>query len=34
VAIDGGPDEIDAMFKQWQSKGVTILREPHDEGWA
>ncbi|MEH0638463.1 VOC family protein [Streptomyces bottropensis] len=34
VAIDGGPDEIEAMFKQWQSKGVTILREPHDEGFG
>ncbi|MGQ4488246.1 glyoxalase [Streptomyces sp. 372A] len=30
----GGPGEIDAIFKQWQSKGVTILREPHDLGFG
>jgi len=35
LAIDGGgPDEINATFKQWQSKGVTILREPHDAGFG
>jgi predicted enzyme related to lactoylglutathione lyase len=31
---DGGPDEISAIFQQWQSKGVTILREPHDMGFG
>ncbi|MFJ4675957.1 VOC family protein [Kitasatospora sp. NPDC088783] len=30
----GGPDEINAIFKQWQSKGVTILHEPHDMGFG
>ena len=34
LAIDGGPDEVNAIFKQWQSKGVTILHEPHDEGFG
>lgn len=35
LAIDGGgPDEINAIFKQWQSKGVTILHEPHDAGFG
>ncbi|MGW0832337.1 VOC family protein [Streptomyces prunicolor] len=34
VAIDGGPGELDAIFKQWQAKGVTILREPHDVGFG
>jgi predicted enzyme related to lactoylglutathione lyase len=31
---DGGPDEVNAIFKQWQSKGVTILQEPHDAGFG
>ena len=30
----GGPDEVIAIFKQWQSKGVTILQEPHDAGFG
>jgi predicted enzyme related to lactoylglutathione lyase len=35
LAIDGGrPDELNAIFKQWQSKGVTILQEPHDAGFG
>jgi catechol 2,3-dioxygenase-like lactoylglutathione lyase family enzyme len=35
LAIDGGgPDEVNAIFKQWQSKGVTILQEPHDAGFG
>jgi predicted enzyme related to lactoylglutathione lyase len=35
LAIEGGrPDEITAIFKQWQSKGVTILQEPHDVGFG
>ena len=35
LAIDGGgPDEINAIFKQWQSKSVTILHEPHDTGFG
>ncbi|MFJ7293567.1 VOC family protein [Streptomyces collinus] len=34
LAIDRGPDELNAIFKQWQSKGVTILREPHDLGFG
>jgi len=35
LAIGGGrPDDINAIFKQWQSKGVTILREPHDPGFG
>ncbi|MFJ8540374.1 VOC family protein [Streptomyces sp. NPDC093591] len=25
LAIDGGLDEVNAIFKQWQSEGVTIL---------
>jgi predicted enzyme related to lactoylglutathione lyase len=31
---DGGPDEANAIFKQWQSKGITILQEPHDVGFG
>jgi predicted enzyme related to lactoylglutathione lyase len=35
LAIDGGrPDKLNATFKQWQSQGVTILREPHDAGFG
>ena len=35
LAIEGGrPDEITAIFKLWQSKGVTILQEPHDVGFG
>ena len=34
LAVDGGPDEIDAIFEQWRSKGVTILHEPHDAGFG
>ncbi|MEU4160593.1 VOC family protein [Actinoplanes sp. NPDC026670] len=35
LAVEGGrPEEITAIFKQWQSKGVTILREPHDAGFG
>ncbi|KRD23300.1 MULTISPECIES: VOC family protein [unclassified Streptomyces] len=34
LAVDGGPDELNATFEQWQSKGVTILREPHDAGFG
>ncbi|WP_151485033.1 VOC family protein [Streptomyces albicerus] len=35
LAIDGGrPDELNATFKQWQSQGVTILREPYDAGFG
>jgi len=35
LAIEGGrPDEITAIFKQWQSRGVTILNEPHDAGFG
>ncbi|XVU27836.1 VOC family protein [Actinoplanes sp. CA-054009] len=35
LAIGGGrPDEINALFEQWRSKGVTILREPHDVGFG
>ncbi|MFI6253219.1 VOC family protein [Streptomyces sp. NPDC051016] len=34
LAVDGGPDEVDAIFQQWQSRGVTILREPHDAGFG
>jgi predicted enzyme related to lactoylglutathione lyase len=30
----GRPDEIDAIFKRWQSRGVTILHEPHDAGFG
>jgi predicted enzyme related to lactoylglutathione lyase len=30
----GGPDEVNAVFRQWQSKGVTILQEPHDVGFG
>ncbi|MFC8428295.1 VOC family protein [Streptomyces sp. NPDC057253] len=34
LAIDGGPDELDAIFEQWNSKGVPILREPQDAGFG
>jgi predicted enzyme related to lactoylglutathione lyase len=34
LATDGGPDEVNAIFKQWQSKGVTILQEPIDAGFG
>ncbi|MFD0772334.1 VOC family protein [Streptomonospora algeriensis] len=34
LAIDGGPEELDAVFQQWQSMGVTILQEPHDAGFG
>ncbi|MFI5910222.1 VOC family protein [Dactylosporangium sp. NPDC051541] len=35
LAVEGGrPDEITAIFERWQSKGVTILREPHDVGFG
>ena len=34
VAIGGGADELNAIFKRWQAKGVTILREPHDAGFG
>lgn len=34
LAIDGGPDQLDAIFNQWQSKGITILDEPHDAGFG
>jgi hypothetical protein len=35
LAIEGGrPDEITAVFRQWQSQGVTILSEPHDAGFG
>ncbi|MFJ4205666.1 VOC family protein [Streptomyces sviceus] len=35
LAIDGGrPDELIATFERWKSKGVTILREPHDAGFG
>jgi predicted enzyme related to lactoylglutathione lyase len=34
LATNGGPDEVNAIFKQWQSKGVTILQEPHDAGFG
>ena len=35
LAIDGGrPDELTAIFQQWQAKGVTILQEPHDAGFG
>jgi predicted enzyme related to lactoylglutathione lyase len=35
LAIEGGrPDEINTIFKRWQSKGVTILHEPHDAGFG
>jgi predicted enzyme related to lactoylglutathione lyase len=34
LAIDRGPDELNAIFKQWQAKGVTILHEPHDAGFG
>ncbi|XVV14979.1 VOC family protein [Actinoplanes sp. CA-131856] len=30
----GGPGEINALFEQWRSKGVTILREPRDVGFG
>jgi predicted enzyme related to lactoylglutathione lyase len=35
LAINGGrADEVNAIFKQWQSKGVTILHGPHDVGFG
>jgi len=35
LAIEGGrPGDITAIFKRWQSQGVTILNEPHDAGFG
>jgi predicted enzyme related to lactoylglutathione lyase len=35
LAVEGGrPEEISAIFQQWQSKDVTILQEPHDAGFG
>lgn len=34
LATDRGPDEVTAIFKEWQSKGVTMLQEPHDAGFG
>ena len=35
LAISGGrPDDINTIFKQWQSTGVPILHEPHDAGFG
>lgn len=34
VAIDGGSEELDAMFTLWQSKGITILQKPQDAGFG
>ncbi|MFF4057902.1 VOC family protein [Streptomyces sp. NPDC001668] len=34
LAVGGGPDEVDTIFEQWQSKGVTILQQPHDAGFG
>jgi predicted enzyme related to lactoylglutathione lyase len=34
LAIGGGPDELNAIFERWKSRGVTILREPHDMGFG
>ncbi len=34
LAIDGGSDELDAIFTLWQSKGITILHEPQDAGFG
>ncbi|MEV3970345.1 VOC family protein [Streptomyces sp. NPDC050698] len=34
LAIDGGPDEVNAIFEQWRSKDVTILHEPRDAGFG
>ncbi|MDG5801795.1 VOC family protein [Streptomyces ossamyceticus] len=34
LAVDGGPDDVSAIFEQWRSKGVTILAEPRDAGFG
>ncbi|MZF89502.1 VOC family protein [Streptomyces sp. SID5643] len=34
LAIGGGPEELTAIFEQWKSKGVTVLRRPHDAGFG
>ncbi|KAA8882911.1 glyoxalase [Nocardia colli] len=34
LAIEGGPDELDAMFEQWRAKGVTILEKPRDASFG
>lgn len=34
LAIDGGSDQVNAIFGEWKSHGVTILEEPHDEGFG
>lgn len=34
LAIDGGHEELDAVFQQWVSKGVNILHEPKDAGFG
>ncbi|GAB3680665.1 VOC family protein [Saccharopolyspora tripterygii] len=34
LAVDGGSDQVEAFFTQWKARGVTILQEPHDEGFG
>ncbi|MEV4566309.1 VOC family protein [Nonomuraea sp. NPDC049419] len=31
LALDGGREQIDRLFQEWQGKGVTLVEEPHDE---
>jgi len=34
LAIDGGSDELDAIFASWQSRGIAILQDPRDLGFG
>ncbi|MET8869907.1 VOC family protein [Nonomuraea sp. NPDC004580] len=31
LALDGGREQIDRLFQEWQDKGVNVVEEPHDE---
>lgn len=34
LAVEGGADEVNAIFERWKSKGVTMLGEPRDAGFG
>ncbi|MFC7405639.1 VOC family protein [Georgenia alba] len=34
LAIDGGPDQLDEIFEEWNAKGVTILHGPSEAGFG
>ncbi|MFW5415575.1 VOC family protein [Nocardiopsis sp. CNT-189] len=31
LTLDGGPEAVDAKFKEWTGKGVRVVSEPRDE---